>query len=164
MLLTEDESIFKLNPIAGRTWSEKGTKPLLIVSGSKEKIFLFGALDQFGNLQHRRANKQNSDSFIAFLRMLLRIYPKIILVIDRAPWHMSRKTKMFLECYKDRIAIIYLPRYNPESNPTEECWKQIRANVTTNTLFNSKEEMQKRISEFIGKNNFNINLCNYLCL
>lgn len=163
-MLTEDESIFKLNPVTGRTWSEKGSKPLCIVSGSKEKIFVFGALDSFGNFQHRYAGKQDSDSFIDFLRMLLRIYPKIIFVIDRASWHRSAKTKMFLEQYKDRIAIIFLPRYSPESNPTEECWRQIRANVTTNTLFSGKEEMQKRISEFIGKNDFNINLLNYLCL
>lgn len=125
---------------------------------------MFGALDEFNNFQHRFASEQNSDSFIEFLNMLLRIYPKIILVLDRASWHRSNKTKSFLEKNKDRIDIIYLPRYNPESNPTEECWKQIRKSVTTNNLFNSKEEMQTKISEFIGKNKFTINLCNYLCL
>ena len=162
--MTEDESIFKIEPAIGRAWTEKGSKPLCIVSGSKEKIFLFSALDKFGKLNHKFYDKQDSDSFIDFLEMLLGIYKKIVLVNDRAPWHRSKKTRSFIEENKDRISVIPLPRYNPESNPTEECWKQIRANVTRNTLFSSKEELQTRISEFIHENKFNLNLLNYLCL
>lgn len=163
-LITEDECIFRLDPTIGRTWAERGSKPLCIVSGSKEKIFLFGALDECGKLHHKFYDKQDSDSFIDFLKMLLEIYDKIILVNDRAPWHRSKKTRLFIDKNKDSISVISLPRYSPETNPTEECWKQIRANVTKNTLFSSKEEMQTRISEFICENKFGQNLLNYLCL
>jgi transposase len=110
------------------------------------------------------AERQNSDSFIEFLEYLLKTYIKMVLVTDGAAWHRSRKTNEFIEDHKDRIQRIFLPTYSPEMNPTEECWKQTRRELTTNTMFNSKEEMEEELSEFFDTHKFNHSLCNYLGL
>jgi len=88
----------------------------------------------------------------------------MILVVDGAAWHRSRKVNGFFEEHEDRMQRAFFPGYSPEMNPTEECWKQTRKEITTNTMFNQKEEMEKELSEIFDTHKFNHNLCHYLGL
>jgi len=88
----------------------------------------------------------------------------MILVTDNASWHRSKKTKSFFEENKERLEVVYLPPYSPEMNPTEECWRQTRMNLTTNRSFNSKEEMQEELTEFFDTHKFRHTLLSYLGL
>ena len=56
-----------------------------------------------------------------------------------------------------------LPPYSPELNPTETCWKIIRANVTNSTYFPNLESMQENIENFLDGHFFMLNVSNYLC-
>lgn len=135
-----------------------------MTNGLTAKVNVFGIYDNNGRFNHMYAEKQNSDSFIEFLKFILHIYSHMILVLDRASWHRSKKTTEFLEGNENRIQPVFLPPCTPEANPTEECWKQTRKNVTTNRYFNSKEEMQKELTEFFDTHKFNHNLLSYLGL
>lgn len=135
-----------------------------MTNGLATKVNVFGIYDQDRRFNHMYAERQNSDSFIEFLKFILQIYSHMILILDRAPWHKSRKTKQFLEENEDRIQPVFLPPCTPEANATEECWKQTRRNVTTNRYFNDKEEMQKELTEFFDTHKFNHNLLSYLGL
>jgi transposase len=159
-----DESRYRLSPIFGRVWAKKGSKPICMTNGLTEKVNVFGIYDQNRRFNHMYAERQNSDTFIEFMEFILQVYSQMILVLDRASWHKSRKTTQFLEENEDRIQPVFLPPCNPEANPTEECWKQTRRNVTTNKCFESKEEMQRELTEFFDTHKFNHNLCNYLGL
>ncbi len=88
----------------------------------------------------------------------------MILVVDGAAWHRSKKSNEFFEEHENRIQRVFFPGYSPETNPTEECWKQTRREVTTNTMFNKKEEMEKELSEFFDTHKFNHSLLSYLGL
>ena len=159
-----DESRYRLSPIFGRVWAKKGSRPICLTNGLTEKVNVFGIYDQDRRFNHMYAEKQNSDTFIEFLRFILKIYSQLLLVLDRASWHKSNKTTRFFRENEDRIQPIFLPPCTPESNATEECWKQTRKNVTTNRYFNSKKEMQRELTEFFDNHKFNHNLCNYLGL
>lgn len=135
-----------------------------MTNGLMEKVNVFGIYSQKRRFDHMYAERQNSDTFIEFLEYVLKIYSYLILVLDRASWHRSNKTMQFFEENEDRIQPVFLPPCTPEANPTEECWKQTRKNVTTNRYFNSKEEMQRELSEFFDTHKFNHGLCNYLGL
>ena len=47
---------------------------------------------------------------------------KIFLIVDSHLAHKSEKVKTWVEEYKDRIALHFLPPYSPELNPTELTW------------------------------------------
>jgi len=110
------------------------------------------------------SQKQDSDSFIKYLEFLMKIYLSMIVVIDNAAWHRSKKTKSFVEKNKERVEIVYLPPYSPEMNPTEECWRQTRMNLTTNRSFNNIKEMQEELVEFFDSQKFKHSLLSYLGL
>jgi len=164
IMATTDESRYRLSPIFGRIWAKKGSKPICMTNGLTEKVNVFGIYDQEKRFNHMYAERQNSDSFIEFLKFILQIYSHTILILDRASWHKSKKTTKFLEENSGRIQPVFLPPCTPEANPTEECWKQTRKNVTTNRYFNSKKDMEKELTEFFDTREFNHSLLSYLGL
>jgi len=159
-----DEARYRLDPIIGRVWAKKGSKPLCMVNGLKQKVNVFGIYDQYKRFNHMLAEKQNTESFIEFLRYLLRIYAKLMIVLDNASWHKSKDTMEFVDENKERIQLVYLPPYSPEMSATEECWRQTRMCLTTNRMFDNKKEMEKELTEFFDTHKFNHSLCNYLGL
>jgi transposase len=52
----------------------------------------------------------------------------IILILDNASCHKSRKVKIWLERHKN-VRLFYLPPYSPEYNPVEQVWKWIKTNL-----------------------------------
>jgi len=69
----------------------------------------------------------------------------------------------YLATLDKNIFVEFFPPYSPELNPTETCWKVVRANVTNSTYFPNLESMQEEIESFIKKKRFKLNLPNYLC-
>jgi transposase len=60
-------------------------------------------------------------------------------VLDNGAFHKSKKLKI-----PNNIALVFLPPYCPELNPTERMWKIIKANFT-GSLFKNLEQL----SDFI---------------
>ena len=61
------------------------------------------------------------------------------------------------------ISVEFFPPYSPELNPTETCWKIIRANVTNSSYFENLDFIQESIEVFLDKHFFMLNMSNYLC-
>ena len=62
----------------------------------------------------------NAQMFIKFLRQLIKgAKKKIYLIVDNLRVHHTRMVKSWVEKYKDRLALYYLPSYSPEMNPDE---------------------------------------------
>ncbi|MBE6082203.1 MAG: hypothetical protein E7205_05890, partial [Tissierellaceae bacterium] len=65
------------------------------------------------------------------------------------------------------IEFLYLPSYCSELNAIEHLWKNIRAAVTHNTLFDQFTELLNQIQSylcFINKNKGKLKkLCAYIC-
>lgn len=80
-----------------------------------------------------------------FLKMLKRIVcrfrGKIIdLWVDRAPWHKGEAVNIFITQHSC-LRINYLPAYHPELNPQEILWRTMRYEETTNTFFETIEDL-----------------------
>lgn len=82
--------------------------------------------------------------------------------MDNVGYHKTSCIKNFLAKYEN-IKVEYYPTYSPELNAIETCWKIVRANVTNSTYFNSIEEMQYSIENFLNGHFFMLRLSNYLC-
>ena len=78
-------------------------------------------------------------------------YPnkKVIIIADNAKYHHFKGIDEYLEGLKN-IEFLYLPPYCSELNAIEHLWKNVRTNVTHNTLFNSFTEMLKQISSYLA--------------
>ena len=57
---------------------------------------------------------------------MLRIYPKILLILDNAPYHKSETVTEFVKANEDRLRLVFLPAYTPQLNPIEQQWNVLK--------------------------------------
>jgi len=76
-------------------------------------------------------------------------YGKLIVILDNASYHKSKKVMEFVgSCHGD-IMPVYLPPYTPELNPTEGQWKMMRK-ATANRLYGTAKAMKDSIWAMLG--------------
>lgn len=165
MIVVEDESIFVYDSEIRSIWAVKGTKPRLLVTGSHRRTAVFGALAEDGTQLFRQYDDgADSDSFLDYVEELHRKYPKMILFIDRAPWHWkSERVRAYFRRHRDTIDVQWFPKGFPEANPVEECWNQGKNSVLGSTFPESFSAMKKLISQYYRTTKFKLNLYKYLC-
>ena len=123
-----DESGFSLLPTACRTWSPRGQTPILRHCFSWPKLSAISAVTPYPRayLQVVRGAIA-SDQVIRFVRHLLRQIPTpLVLLWDGGPPHRSRRTRVALAAYRDRLHVHRLPAYAPELNPDEWLWAWLK--------------------------------------
>lgn len=158
-VFAEDEAIVCFNPSRRKVWAPKGSKPIQLVNGSHSNVCFFGAASDEKN-HCCTAKWINDGSFIRFTKYLLRMYRKIVLIVDRATWHIkSKKVKRFVKGCRDNLILWPLPKRLPELNPMEHGWKSSRKNVTYK-LFKDRKEMGQAVKSHIRRE-FRINLARF---
>ena len=76
---------------------------------------------------------------------------KILLIVDNASPHKSKKVKEWLKDNSQKIKLLYLPPYSPDLNPKEAVWKDIREKQTHNTYFNSISALSNALDSYISR-------------
>lgn len=86
--------------------------------------------------------KGNTDGFLTMLKTILTRYGQVVIEIwvDHARWHKGKRIVEFLSIHK-RLRIEYIPKYHPELNFQERLWHTMRYEETTNTYYESFEEL-----------------------
>jgi hypothetical protein len=148
-----------LNPNSRKLWAPKGSKPIQLVNGSHQNVCFFGAVSN--EKRHCCTTKWiNENSFITFLKYLLKMNGKIAVLADRATHHFkSQKVKDFIKQLKDKIILWPLPKRFPELNPMEQGWRGSRRNITYK-LFDSKKSLGWAVKSHI-RWEFKINLTKF---
>jgi len=123
--------------------------------GGRLRQHLIGAVDpDRGDLHIAFSNTLKSEQFRHFLCGPLSRYPKankLIVVLDNAWPHHSKQLKNFLESHKERLELVFLPKYSPDLNPMGWFWKYLRKNVTHNTFFGDFNDFRRALAKFILK-------------
>ena len=81
--------------------------------------------------------------FIACLKHLCRQLrgSTIWLYVDRARWHKGEEVgHLFVRTHR-RLRLRFLPPYQPQLNPQERIWRQVRYEATTNCWFESLDHV-----------------------
>jgi transposase len=148
VLLSQDEARFSMIPTLRTTLGLKGHRPIVGNGDCHDAIYVFGALNLVtGHLCTRIVERQRASSrqrslqaaFARHLRDLARTYPaarypRVVLVIDNAPWH---KGALITTCLNDlpHLELYRLPSYSPQLQVIERFWKLLRRRATHNRLF-----------------------------
>jgi len=128
-----------------RKWAQKGKQPNVISPPGREKTGYFGMVNlKTGRLLTENADKFDQDSFKYFLDTVLSYVKeeeKMIVILDNAKWHHSKRIQAFVQKHYDRLELLFLPPYSPELNPIERVWKLTRKLVTHNRYFGTIHTM-----------------------
>ena len=162
--MSQDEARFPMVPTLAATLGVKGHRPLVGTRDCKDLLYLFGVVNLVTAAVHsnmlespkdakRRTGKSKTrrlqEAFAAHLRHVGRVYPlerhpRVVLVIDNAPWHRGQPIE---EALRDNPHLEFkrLPSYSPQLNPIERFWKKLRRRATHNRLFDTIADMKASI-------------------
>ena len=88
----------------------------------------------------------NAEVFIEFLKRLITGAKRpIILVVDRGPAHIAKKTKAFVESLNGKLRLFYLPPYSPDRNPDELVWKHLKADTVGRMAVTDKNDFKAKV-------------------
>jgi putative transposase len=152
----QDEVDVHLNPKIGSCWMVRGEQAQVVTPGNNEKRHLAGSLHwRTGRLiLSPPGTRRNADLFVAHLddlRRSLRRYRVIHVVCDNARFHDCRKVKEYLARWGGRIALHFLPKYAPETNPIERVWWILHETITRNHRSQSLQELLDNVYDWAGQ-------------
>ncbi len=159
VLLFEDEFDLNLLPGVTRCWTRMGEQRRVLTPGVNQKRYGFGALDYTGGaLVTHFAEHKDSVGFCQLLEAVVSHYcpgefyggPKVVLVMDNYGIHKSKLSLASLAKYADRLEVFHLPSYSPKLNLIEWVWRQLRARVTHNHLFESIDALLEAVRQFFS--------------
>jgi len=128
MLYFQDEANLSLTALFGKTWAPRGQTPKQTVTGKRGGVAAMSAITSRGQLIFRLHDKRMaSDEVINFLSQMLTHHKRrhLVVVMDNAPPHVSRKTVAFIET-QPRLHVFHLPKYSPDWNPDEKVWNHLK--------------------------------------
>ena len=133
---------------AGRTWGKRGETPVVETTGTRHRMSLISAITARGHMRFMIKEKGgvNADVFIEFLkRVITGAKRPIILIVDRGPAHIAKKTKAFVEGLNGKLWLFYLPPYSPDRNPDELVWKHLKADTVGRMAITDKADFQSKV-------------------
>ena len=130
ILYFADESCIQLSPVMGKSWGPVGEKIIHKVTGNRGSISAISAISNDGRLIFNvfdGGKRFNSNDIINFLANMLKHHSRrhLVVVMDRATCHLSKKTKSFIKSQK-KLHVFYLPARSPQLNPDEQVWAHLK--------------------------------------
>lgn len=148
ILYFQDESGVSLTPVLGKTWAPKGETPTVKVTGSRGGLCVTSAITNGGHMVFRiEKEKINALLHVEFLEQIMKHHPqrKVIVIEDKAPPHIAKIVKNFIEKNKSRFAIYHIPSYSPELNPDEKVWGYLKDKKLKSHLAQTTGELKKLV-------------------
>ncbi|WP_327004321.1 transposase [Dactylosporangium sp. NBC_01737] len=136
----EDEAGQSLRPPKARTWSRRGSTPVVAVSGKGSgRVSMAGLIAARPGLRtrlffrihvyHGRKHEPKGLSEADYMRLLTAVHAQVraplILVWDNLNHHVSTVMRAFVAAH-DWLSVVQLPAYTPELNPAEGVWSHLK--------------------------------------
>ena len=136
VLVFVDETGVREDQPVGRTWGERGKRPVVRVKGTRRRTNCIAAITPQGRLWFRCfRDNLNAPTYIGFLQALRRTLRKpIILIQDSHPAHVAAATQRFIQAQGKQLTVYHLPGYAPDLNPDEHVWTHLKRIFRQNPL------------------------------
>jgi hypothetical protein len=164
VLLSQDEARFPMVPTLCRTLGVKGHRPVVGTWDRKDLLHVFASVNVISCQLHtktvayrtglfRRTGESKTRrlqrTFAEHLRQIAGRYPageypRVVLIIDNAPWHRGQPIDEVL-AENPRLELKRLPSYSPQLNVIERFWKVLRRRATHNRLFDTIADLKRSI-------------------
>jgi len=134
----------------------KGEQQKIYHKGSNRKINAFITLLYPSNkIKFNISKSRTSADFINHV-ISIRSYVKknkikrFILVTDNASFHVSRKTKQFIENQSHWLTVIFLPKRSPNLNPVEtRVNRNLKKDVCANHNYGTEENLTNAVRRYL---------------
>jgi putative transposase len=123
-------------------------RPIVPAAGVNKRLCCYGALNyRSGQVHYMVHPKKNAQQFHEFLWQLLEANSerRLVLVIDNASYHRTRRILTLLEDHADHVFVIWLPRYSPELNLIEGLWGYLKRSALNNYFWGDIDNLQAAI-------------------
>jgi transposase len=151
-------------PTTGPTLGVKGHRPVVGSWDCKDLLYVFAVVNVLTAATHantlespkdakKRTGKVKTrrmqEAFAAHLRHVGRQYPahrypRVVLVIDNAPWHRGAAVDAALAA-NPHLEFKRLPGYSPQLNVIERLWRKLRRRATHNRLFDTLADLKRSV-------------------
>jgi len=134
----------------------KGEQQKIFHKGSKRKINAFiTLLYPSSKIKFRISKSRTSTDFIDHLKSIGNYVKKnkvkrFILVTDNASFHVSKKTKQFIENQLDWLTVIFLPKRSPNLNLVEtKVNRNLKKDVCANHNYGTEENLTYAVRRYL---------------
>ena len=147
----------------------KGHRPTVGTRDCKDLLYVFAAVNLVSAAVHANTlesakgaakktglgkTRRMQAAFADHLRHVGRMYPgrkhpRVVLVIDNAPWHRGKPIDAALRD-NPHLEFKRLPGYSPHLNPVERFWKKLRRRATHNRLFDTLADLKTSLRASLG--------------
>ena len=109
---------------------------------------MISAISPQGRLRFMTVNgSMNGERFCEFLDRLLQGHDKkVFLIVDQHPAHKAKKVKKYIDTFKGRLELHFLPPYSPELNPDELVWGYMKRKIARHVVQTGEELRSTAIS------------------
>src|SRR5437868_9202796 len=104
-----DESFFIYDSLVRRVWIEKGSRPVVTVTGSHRHSVLYGALSLDGKQLFRQYETFDGESFLDYLKLVHRKFGRCLLFLDKATQHQTEEVFSYFERHERTLVPIWEP-------------------------------------------------------
>ena len=160
-LLYLDESDLHLHPPLRKMWMMKGKQAKIPAPGTNQKIHVFGGLNFVTNcVSYQISASKTQWSMETFLLTLFtQDYPEqyLVLVLDSVSYHQTALIQQLLLDYRDRVFVLWLPKYCPELSLIERFWAYMKQVVFDSYYFGDIANLAQAAHLFFEEHNSNPN-------
>lgn len=116
-----DETGVRNNSQHGRSYAPKGKTPTKKSMAKRFSINMNSTVTNQGKVEFMiYSGSMNAERLIEFLTQFIKGKKrKMYLILDNLRVHHSKKVKLWVEKYSDKLSLFHLPSYSPEKNPDE---------------------------------------------
>ena len=158
----EDESIFvNVGRDGSKLWAPAGGRVAAGRSGSRIRAVVYGAVADDGTRPMRTYDTFNAANFVRYLELARKKWGRVMLIMDNAPWHKSKKVRRYPERTPD-VMLLHLPAAGPELSAVEEVWRQAKYRLVTSEFYSTLDGLKAVVSEHFRICAINVDIYKYL--
>ena len=157
MFLDESEAL--THPYLARCWAQRATELRIEAPGQAKKQAMLGAFDPVRRrLLVQTSLTRRSTDFVDLLDRIGAAYGvgervrPLIAVLDNAPIHRSRLTTKAL-AERTWLTLEWLPKYAPELNDIERCWRDLKQHQLANHTFADPDALDRAVHDAVSRLN-----------
>jgi len=148
-VIHEDEASFRQDSTLHQTWSRRGTQPLILVTGARRSLKVFGSVEIYSaRFLYKFTEGFTAETYLAYLEQLARAYyPRTTYLIqDNASYHKDSEVWAWFNDNRHWLTVYNLPPYSPELNAAERLWHHTRVAGTHNHYFATLAELHSTVT------------------